>query len=40
VAANARLDAECTPSDDLVSEIEKLPIPDERVINPSLWPPQ
>ena len=40
VAANARLVAECTLSEDLVSEIEKMPIPEERVINPSLWPPR
>lgn len=39
VRANARLVAECTLSEDVVSEIEKMPIPEERVINPSLWPP-
>ena len=37
---NARLVAERTLSEDLVSEIEKMPIPEERVINPSLWPPR
>jgi aryl-alcohol dehydrogenase-like predicted oxidoreductase len=40
VAANARIVADCKLSEDVVREIEKMPIPEERVINPSLWPPR
>ena len=40
VAANARIVAESKLSEDVVREIEQVPIPEERVINPSLWPPR
>jgi aryl-alcohol dehydrogenase-like predicted oxidoreductase len=38
ISTNARLAAAHKLPDALVEDIERLPQPDERVINPSLWP--
>jgi aryl-alcohol dehydrogenase-like predicted oxidoreductase len=38
LTANARLASEHNLSDGLLRAIETLPIPNERVLNPSLWP--